>query len=109
MIACQVRVAKAKGSPVDIIYPSDGAIPITEPVAVVAGTKNLDTAKAFVDYVLSPDGQALVVSQNYLPILPNVMPPMGVPGNVKEFPVDAKMVAAQLADGKKQFADLFGT
>ncbi len=105
----QVRVAKAKGSPIDLIYPTDGAIPLTEPIAVVAGTKNPDTAKAFVDYVLSPDGQTLVVSQNYLPILPNIMGPMGVPMNVKEFPVDAKAVAAQLADGKKQFADIFGT
>lgn len=105
----QVRVAKGKGSPIDLIYPSDGAIPLTEPVAVVAGTKNPDTAKAFVDYVLSPDGQTLVVSQNYLPILPGVMRPMGVPADVKEFPVDAKVVAAQLADGKKQFADIFGT
>jgi len=105
----QVRVAKGKGSPIDLIYPSDGAIPLTEPVAVVAGTKNLDTAKAFVDYVLSPDGQALVVSQNYLPVLPSVMRPMGVPADVKEFPVDAKVIAAQLADGKKQFADIFGT
>jgi len=105
----QVRVAKAKGSPIDLIYPADGAIPLTEPIAVVAGTKNLDTAKAFVDYVLSPEGQALVVSQNYLPILPGIMGPMGAPMNVREFPVDAKGVAAQLADGKKQFADIFGT
>jgi len=103
-----VRAAKAKGSPVEMIYPTDGAIPVTEPIAVVAGTKNLDAAKAFVDFVLSLDGQALIVTQNYIPLLPGVAPPAGVPANLKEFPVDAVAVAKQLPDAKKQFTDIFG-
>ncbi len=103
-----VRAAKAKGSPVEMIYPTDGAIPVTEPVAVVAGTKNLDAAKAFVDFVLSPDGQALIVTQNYIPLLASVSPPAGVPKEIKEFPVDASAVAKQLPDAKKQFTDIFG-
>ena len=103
-----VRAAKAKKSPVEMIYPTDGAIPITEPIAIVAGTKNLDTAKAFVDFVLSPDGQALIVTQNYIPLLPGVAPPAGVPATIKEFPVDAVAVAKQLPDAKKQFTDIFG-
>lgn len=103
-----VRAAKAKGSPVEMLYPTDGAIPVTEPIAIVAGTKNLDAAKAFVDFVFSPDGQALIVSQNYIPLVPGVAPPAGVPGNIKEFPVDAAAVAKQLPDAKKQFADIFG-
>lgn len=103
-----VRAAKAKGSPVEMIYPTDGAIPVTEPVGIVAGTKNLDAAKAFVDFVLSPDGQALIVTQNYIPLLPGVAPPTGVPATIKEFPVDAVAVAKQLPDAKKQFTDIFG-
>jgi iron(III) transport system substrate-binding protein len=103
-----VRVAKAKGSPVEMLYPTDGAIPITEPIAVVAGTKNLDAAKAFVDFVLSPEGQALIVSQNYIPLLPGVTPPAGVPSTIKELPVDAAAVAKQLPDAKKQFTGIFG-
>lgn len=103
-----VRAAKAKGSPIEMIYPTDGAIPVTEPIAVVAGTKNLDAAKAFVDFVLSPDGQALIVTQNYIPLLPGVAPPAGVPANLKEFPVDAAAIAKQLPDAKKQFTDIFG-
>jgi iron(III) transport system substrate-binding protein len=103
-----VRAAKAKGSPVEMIYPTDGAIPVTEPVGIVAGTKNLDAAKAFVDFVLSPDGQALIVTQNYIPLLPGVAPPAGVPANLKEFAVDASAVAKQLPDAKKQFTDIFG-
>ncbi len=103
-----VRAAKAKGSPVEMIYPTDGAIPVTEPIGIVAGTKNLDAAKAFVDFVLSPDGQALIVTQNYIPLLPGVAPPAGVPGTIKEFPVDAVTVAKQLPDAKKQFTDIFG-
>jgi iron(III) transport system substrate-binding protein len=103
-----VRAAKAKGSPVEMIYPTDGAIPVTEPVGIVAGTKNLDAAKTFVDFVLSPDGQALIVTQNYIPLLPGVAPPTGVPATIKELPVDAPAVAKQLPDAKKQFTDIFG-
>ncbi len=103
-----VRAAKAKGSPVEMIYPTDGAIPVTEPIAVVAGTKNLDAAKAFVDFVLSPEGQTLVASQNYIPLLASVPAPTGVPKEIKEFPVDASVVAKQIADAKKQFTDIFG-
>ncbi len=103
-----VRAAKAKGSPVEMIYPTDGAIPVTEPIAIVAGTKNLDAAKAFVDFVLSPDGQALIVTQNYIPLAPGVAPPAGVPATIKEFPVDAPTIAKQLPDVKKQFTDIFG-
>jgi len=103
-----VRAAKAKGSPIEMIYPTDGAIPVTEPIAVVAGTKNLDAAKAFVDFVLSPDGQALIVTQNYIPLLPGVAPPAGVPASLKEFPVNAAAAAKQLPDAKKQFTAIFG-
>jgi iron(III) transport system substrate-binding protein len=103
-----VRAAKAKGSPVEMIYPTDGAIPVTEPIAVVAGTKNLDAAKAFVDFVFSPEGQMLVASQNYIPLLASVPAPTGVPKEIKEFPVDAPAVAKQIADAKKQFTDIFG-
>lgn len=103
-----VRAAKAKGSPVEMIYPTDGAIPVTEPIAVVAGTKNLDAAKAFVDFVFSPEGQMLVASQNYIPLLASVPAPTGVPKEIKEFPVDAPAVAKQIADAKKQFMDIFG-
>ncbi|MCA1723534.1 MAG: extracellular solute-binding protein, partial [Thermomicrobia bacterium] len=103
-----VRAAKAKGSPIEMIYPTDGAIPVTEPIAVVAGTKNLDAAKAFVDFVLSPDGQALIVTQNYIPLLPGVARPAGVPASLKEFPVNAAAAAKQLPDAKKQFTAIFG-
>lgn len=104
-----VRAAKAKGSPVEMIYPTDGAIPITEPIALVAGSKNAVVAMAFVDFVLSAQGQALVAAQNYIPLLAGVPPPAGVPTGIAEFRIDAPAVAKQLADGKKQFADIFGT
>lgn len=104
-----VRAAKAKGSPVEMIYPTDGAIPITEPIALVARSKNAAAAKAFMDFVLSAEGQALVAAQNYIPLLASVPPPAGVPTGIKEFSIDAPAVAKQLADGKKQFADIFGS
>ncbi len=103
-----VRAARVRMSPVEIIYPADGAIPITEPVAVVAGTKNLDTAKAWIDFVLGADGQNLASMQGYVPLIPTAMRPAGAPATIRPFPLDNKALAGQLADGKKQFVDIFG-
>src|SRR5438093_1485949 len=49
--------AKAKGSPVDFVFPAEGVSIVTEPVAILHGTKNSVAARAFVDFVLSKEGQ----------------------------------------------------
>ena len=59
--------AKAKGSPVDFVFPAEGVSIVTEPTAILRGTKNPEAARAFVDFLLSKDGQELAVSQGYFP------------------------------------------
>ena len=51
--------AKAKGSPVDFVFPAEGVPAVTEPVAILKTTKNEAAAKAFVDFILSDEGQKL--------------------------------------------------
>ena len=41
--------AKAKGSPVDFVFPDEGVSIVTEPTAILRGTKNPEAARAFVD------------------------------------------------------------
>lgn len=38
------------------------------PIAVVKDSPNLSLAQAFVDYVLSPDGQAILTKYGFIPI-----------------------------------------
>jgi iron(III) transport system substrate-binding protein len=73
----EVRGAAAKGSPIDLVWPADGAIAVYSPIAVTATTGHAAEAEAFVRYVLSADGQAKIAGTGWQPVLP------GVPGPPK--------------------------
>ncbi|MCI0570117.1 MAG: ABC transporter substrate-binding protein [Myxococcaceae bacterium] len=55
--------AKARGSPIDVTWPSDGAVVIPGPVAILQTAQNPAAARAFVDVLLSPEGQRLIVEK----------------------------------------------
>jgi iron(III) transport system substrate-binding protein len=102
--------AKAKGSPVDFVFPTEGVSIVTEPTAILRNTKNADAARAFVDFVLSKEGQELAVSQGYFPARKDVKPPPGFPdvASLKILPVDIGALEKQDEQNKKRFAELFG-
>ncbi len=100
----------AKGSPVNFVFPTEGVSVVTEPVAILKTAKNVDAAKAFVDFVLSEDGQKLAASQGYLPARDGVAGPDGFPPReqIKLMPFDAAKALADEVENKKRFAELFG-
>lgn len=69
---------QAEGSPVGIVFPDQqqgeiGLITNATAAGVIAGTKNLPAAQAFMDYLVSPVGQELFAELNYeYPLLPGV-------------------------------------
>lgn len=70
---------KAKGAPVEFVFPSEGVSAVTEPVGILASTKNADAAKKFVDYVLSDKGQEGFVKLGYIPARNGMKLPEGFP------------------------------
>ena len=102
--------AKAKGSPVDFVFPAEGVSIVTEPTAILRNTNNPEAARAFVDFLLSKEGQELAVSQGYFPARKDVKPPPGFPdvAALKILPVDIAELLKQDEQNKKRFADLFG-
>ncbi|MGH7264666.1 MAG: ABC transporter substrate-binding protein [Candidatus Rokuibacteriota bacterium] len=102
--------AKAKGSPVEFVLPKEGVTAVTEPVAILKTTRNPEAARAFVDFLLSEEGQRLAASQGYLPAHTAVPPPPGFPkpGDVKFLPMDAAAILSTMPADLKRFADLFG-
>ncbi|RUR35310.1 ABC transporter substrate-binding protein [Vreelandella populi] len=100
----------AKGSPVEFVFPEEGVSAVTEPVAIMAGAKNVDAAQKFVDFVLSEEGQQLVSEQGYLPAHPGVTPPEGFPARdtIELMPVDIAQALEHEAALKQRFSDLFG-
>lgn len=59
--------AKAKGEPIDIIYPQEGTVVSPRPAAIMKSTKHEANAKAFIDYLLSDEAQKLVTDAYLLP------------------------------------------
>lgn len=59
--------------PVQFVYPSVTAI-VPANIGIVAGAKNADNAKKFVNYTMSPEGQELLFDPaiSRLPVLPSV-------------------------------------
>ncbi len=101
---------KAKGAPVEFVFPEEGVSAISEPVAILANTKNPEAAKAFVDFLISPDGQEMAASQGYMPAHPDVTPPEGFPplSQIRIMPLDPAEALSTAEADKEKFADIFG-
>ena len=102
--------AKAQGSPVAFIYPQSGVTVITEPVAIAKTSQNPEAAKAFVDFILSEEGQKLAVALGYIPVRPGVASPEGRPAaeSLKILAAPTKKLMQQREADKKDFSALFG-
>ncbi len=103
-----IRNLKNQGSPVDHIWPKEGAILVPTPMGIHAKSKNAEAAKAFLRYVMTADGQRLFVKQGYVPVLPGIEGPKGVPTEALEVvPTDQKYIDAHREELKSKFKGLF--
>ncbi|MZQ84516.1 extracellular solute-binding protein [Paenibacillus sp. 5J-6] len=57
--------SKAKGEPIDLIYPASGTVISPRPAMIMKTSKNVDSSKAFIEYLLSDEAQKMV-TDSYL-------------------------------------------
>ena len=102
--------AKAKGSPIEFIFPAEGVPAVTEPVAMLKTTQNPIAARAFIDFILSDEGQKLALSMGYIPAKASVGSPSWLPPGTKinVMPTDISKVVQTNTANLKRFAELFG-
>jgi iron(III) transport system substrate-binding protein len=62
------RTAVTKGSPVAMVWPTDGAIAMYSPIGVVDATENASAAESLVEFVLSDPGQVAIAGTGWQPI-----------------------------------------
>ncbi len=100
---------KAKGAPVAFVFPAEGVSAVTEPVAILASARNPAAAKAFVDFLLSREGQELAAKQGYMPAHPRVAPPPGFPprAEIKLMGFDPAKALIEDAANRKRFVEVF--
>lgn len=101
--------AKADGSPVEFVFPKSGVSAVTEPVAILSTAKNVEAATAFVDFLLSPEGQQLAASQGYLAAHPDIEPPAGFPprSEINLMPFDAAKALEDAEKNREKFTRIF--
>lgn len=61
------RSAMDKGEPLDVVLPASGTTVTPRPVLVSDQSGNKDAAQAFVDFMFSPEGQAISADNHMIP------------------------------------------
>ncbi|MFZ5825601.1 MAG: ABC transporter substrate-binding protein [Bacillota bacterium] len=104
---------KAKGEPVDLIYPADGVIIIPSPIGIFKSTQNPDAAKAVTDWWLSKTGQEAVVAGWMHAVRTDVAAPKGAKpladfnkGSIK---VDWVDLSKTMGEVKDKFVQIMGS
>ena len=92
-------LAQQEGEDIDYVVP-DETILIENPAAVVSGGKNADTAKAFVDFLYTPEAQRIFVGKGYRPVVD------GTPG-ADRFPEPSKLFDIEKLGGWSKVSDEF--
>ena len=98
------------GAPVGFVFPEEGVSAVTEPVAILSTARNVPAAQAFVDFLLSPEGQQLAADMGYLPAHPAITPPEGFPllGDIQLLDFDPAEALENATQNRLQFTEIFG-
>lgn len=72
--------AKKRGAHIEIIYPTEGVIPVPSPIAILAKSPHPETAKQIYDFFSSDEAQSIFIKANvYSPIFPQLTPDFAKP------------------------------
>ena len=102
--------SRDRGNPVGIIYPTDGALLMISPSAIMKNTTKPAAAKLFMEFLLDVEHQQVAVKNRSESLRPEVKPLDGARplGEVKTIrPSDAE-VAAGIPKAIEKWRDLFG-
>lgn len=91
------------------IYPEDGTLLIPSPTAIIKGGPNPNAAKAFAEFMISPEAQKTFPETGEYSARVDMAPPAGNPkvDEIKLMPVDYEKLETQAAEIKEKFNDIF--
>ena len=100
---------KAKGSTIEFVYLDKDIVSIFSPVAVVKGAKNIKNGKLLVDFILSKEGQEVLVANNLLSVRKDVKQKGESAETIakRAMNVDLQALASSSKDMLKQFDGIF--
>ena len=99
-----------RGNPVAVSYPSDGAVLIIAPSAIMKGTKHPNAAKLFMEYLDSVEAAKINAKHFGIPLRPEVPPPLGAKplDEIKTIRPSVAEIEKGIPDVIEQWRDTFG-
>lgn len=100
---------RKQGHPIATIYPSEGALIIPSPTAIVKGSPNPHAAKLFATFMLTEKVQKLFPEDGGYAARIDIPPPSGSPrlADVKAMTLDYAQIEKDAARVKRQFNEIF--
>jgi iron(III) transport system substrate-binding protein len=100
----------AKGNPLGVIYPTDGALAVVEPSGIIKGTRSPNAAKLFMEFLLSPEGYRVLAENFEQSLRSEVPPPSGAKSlnDVKVHILTMDEVSKGIPVAKEKWRDTFG-
>jgi iron(III) transport system substrate-binding protein len=97
------------GHPIATVYPTEGALIIASPTAVVKGSPNPNAAKLLAEFMLSDTAQKLFAEDGGYAARTDIGPPAGSPklADVKALAVDYDAIEKEAAQVKRKFNEIF--
>jgi len=99
-----------RGNPLAISYPEDGAVLIIAPSGIVKGTKHLNAAKLFMEYLYSVEASEVDVKHFTMPMRPEVAVGKGLKpvDQIKEVHPSVAEIDKGIPEVIEQWRDTFG-
>lgn len=99
-----------KGDPIKPIFYQDGITVINVNVGITKESAHKNAAKLLVEFLLSPEGQAIVTSEGAWSSFPNVKPPKGAPAlsSLKLIQADTDFLIRNRDEITNRFDAIFG-
>ena len=98
------------GNPLAVVYPSDGAVLIISPSAIMKGTKHPNAAKLFMEYLYTIEASKINAKHFGIPMRPEVPSPPGAKpiNEIKVIRPTVAEVDKGIPEVIEQWRDTFG-
>lgn len=105
------QVTAAKGNPVGLSLPSDGAVLIVSPSAVMANAPHPNAAKLFMNFLLGPEMSRISTEVRRLPVRADATVKVGDRdyADVKVLRLSTAEITRDMQDAIEQWRDTFGS
>ncbi|MCZ4256614.1 extracellular solute-binding protein [Sulfitobacter sp. G21635-S1] len=99
--------AKAKGAPIEMVFPAEGGISIPRNVGIFEGAKNINAAKLFVAWMFTLEAQAAIAQSGLQGTMPGAPGVDGTPEGLTLHAIDWKTLQENYGGYLTMFQEVF--